>query len=433
MDAQRVSRFARAIERTFGRLGPRERRLLELRFGLNDGRAHDLTELAGGMTSDASVVRATVASALAALRPAQDEIDMAITLELGRETVDRPDVAHAALSDSLTGVEMTARHPDRWMIMLAYAFPAIPVLATGGTRGLRISEIAASMLDVLTPRERRVLASRFGLQDGQRRTLQRIGSIEQISRERVRQVERKAIEKIHVRLQSRVETALEVARLREGRSSLAVGWEYVFEQLKHSSPSNLQPDAWMAFLAKMFPQVSAFAALPDVMPFAWGVFSRIQAASAHSVVYRDDFARAIEHQSTVEEDPSALWNALHESDSRLIWVDDAAIPDRYAPLAYYVLRESQVPMHWSDIHARADEITEHRELPAGSFYNAIGNSAAFVRTAGGTYGLDEWGIAAAPYQKDVIADIIADRGWTMSKQDVIAAVRERGHDMAMHQ
>jgi RNA polymerase nonessential primary-like sigma factor len=51
----------------------------------------------------------------------------------------------------------------------------------------------------LTPQQREVLALRFGLADGQAMTLAKIGDRLNISRERVRQIEREALSKLRKR------------------------------------------------------------------------------------------------------------------------------------------------------------------------------------------------------------------------------------------
>lgn len=51
----------------------------------------------------------------------------------------------------------------------------------------------------LTPQQREVLSLRFGLKDGQSMTLAKIGDLLQISRERVRQIEREALTKLRKR------------------------------------------------------------------------------------------------------------------------------------------------------------------------------------------------------------------------------------------
>jgi len=55
-----------------------------------------------------------------------------------------------------------------------------------------ISEI---MID-LTEREQKILAMRFGLEDGVSHTLEEVGKMFNVTRERIRQIEAKALEKI---------------------------------------------------------------------------------------------------------------------------------------------------------------------------------------------------------------------------------------------
>lgn len=52
------------------------------------------------------------------------------------------------------------------------------------------------ILDTLTPRERRVLQLRFGLVDGHQRTLEEVGKRFGVTRERIRQIEAKALRKL---------------------------------------------------------------------------------------------------------------------------------------------------------------------------------------------------------------------------------------------
>lgn len=51
-------------------------------------------------------------------------------------------------------------------------------------------------LDCLFPRERKVIRLRFGLEDGRSRTLQEVGGEFQVTRERIRQIEAKALRKL---------------------------------------------------------------------------------------------------------------------------------------------------------------------------------------------------------------------------------------------
>ena len=51
-------------------------------------------------------------------------------------------------------------------------------------------------LNTLTPREAKVLKLRFGLEDGKSRTLEEVGKEFMVTRERIRQIEAKALRKL---------------------------------------------------------------------------------------------------------------------------------------------------------------------------------------------------------------------------------------------
>jgi RNA polymerase primary sigma factor len=59
-----------------------------------------------------------------------------------------------------------------------------------------LKEQIDEVLLTLTPRERKVLQLRFGLEDGRSRTLEEVGKEFQVTRERIRQIEAKALRKI---------------------------------------------------------------------------------------------------------------------------------------------------------------------------------------------------------------------------------------------
>ena len=59
-----------------------------------------------------------------------------------------------------------------------------------------LKEEIANALSTLTPREAKVLALRFGLEDGHPRTLEEVGKEFNVTRERIRQIEAKALRKL---------------------------------------------------------------------------------------------------------------------------------------------------------------------------------------------------------------------------------------------
>ncbi|MEE1154857.1 MAG: RNA polymerase sigma factor RpoD [Acutalibacteraceae bacterium] len=59
-----------------------------------------------------------------------------------------------------------------------------------------LKEQISEVLDTLTPREREVIIQRFGLEDGRSRTLEEVGKSFDVTRERIRQIEAKALRKL---------------------------------------------------------------------------------------------------------------------------------------------------------------------------------------------------------------------------------------------
>ncbi len=59
-----------------------------------------------------------------------------------------------------------------------------------------LREQLMEVLDTLTPREEKVLRLRFGLEDGRSRTLEEVGKEFNVTRERIRQIEAKALRKL---------------------------------------------------------------------------------------------------------------------------------------------------------------------------------------------------------------------------------------------
>ncbi|UZT81348.1 RNA polymerase sigma factor RpoD [Caproicibacterium sp. BJN0003] len=61
---------------------------------------------------------------------------------------------------------------------------------------IMLKEQLSNVLDTLTPREEKVLRLRFGLEDGRSRTLEEVGKEFNVTRERIRQIEAKALRKL---------------------------------------------------------------------------------------------------------------------------------------------------------------------------------------------------------------------------------------------
>ncbi|MCB1149546.1 MAG: sigma-70 family RNA polymerase sigma factor, partial [Chlamydiia bacterium] len=59
-----------------------------------------------------------------------------------------------------------------------------------------LKDMMNEVLETLSDRERKVLIQRFGLQDGKPKTLEEVGVEFNVTRERIRQIEAKALRKM---------------------------------------------------------------------------------------------------------------------------------------------------------------------------------------------------------------------------------------------
>lgn len=78
-----------------------------------------------------------------------------------------------------------------------------------------LKEELGQAMDSLTDRERKILVLRFGLEDGSPKTLEEVGAIFRVTRERIRQIESKALKKLrHPSRSRRLQTFLELTVFR---------------------------------------------------------------------------------------------------------------------------------------------------------------------------------------------------------------------------
>jgi len=75
---------------------------------------------------------------------------------------------------------------------------------------MNLAEQTRKVLATLTPREEKVLRMRFGLKDGQPKTLDEVARSYGITRERIRQIEAKALRKLrHLSRSKRLKSFME--------------------------------------------------------------------------------------------------------------------------------------------------------------------------------------------------------------------------------
>ena len=101
---------------------------------------------------------------------------------------------------------------------------------------LNLREQTAEVLKTLSPREEKIIKMRFGLQDGSEHTLEEVGQHFAVTRERIRQIEAKALRKL--RHPSRSHRSARVSRHQPSRIDLAYPFD---DAARHQVLPSLAP------------------------------------------------------------------------------------------------------------------------------------------------------------------------------------------------
>jgi len=123
--------------------------------------------------------------------------EIAESMSRGREVIVTPEKVHEIIKLSQGPVSLETPIGDEGDAHLGDFIEDRGALAPAEAASqLLLKEQVAAVLGSLTGRERRVLQLRFGLEDGRARTLQEIGKEFNVTRERIRQIEAKALRKL---------------------------------------------------------------------------------------------------------------------------------------------------------------------------------------------------------------------------------------------
>jgi RNA polymerase primary sigma factor len=140
--------------------------------------------------------------------------------ELGREPTPEEIANHMGLSvDKIRKTKQIAQQPVSLEAPIGeeedshlgdFIEDKTAVSPSDAAISLDLKEQTACMLKTLTPREEMIIKMRFGMEDGTERTLEEVGHAFAVTRERIRQIEAKALRKLrHPSRSSKLRTFLE--------------------------------------------------------------------------------------------------------------------------------------------------------------------------------------------------------------------------------
>lgn len=310
-------------------------------------------------------------------------------------------------------------------------------------------KICQELLDDLPGRTKGIVGNRFGLEEGQRKTLEAIGKNYNITRERVRQLEEDALTKIKLKLkkiQNVFQYFEEVLKF-----SGNFRREDKFLQILAGSPAF---ENHTFFLLNLKPHFKRFPRDEDFHPF-WTIdpvrdeFSN--RVDFNSLILAKEVInlfcqKLLEKKAPISLDafklPDAHPWAKMEKDIQQRWLNSTVEISRKIEIGFsglfgfknwpeinpknirdkieLVLKREKKPIHFREITNLINKSFKKSAL-CQTVHNELIRDSRFVLVGRGIYALREWGYEEG-YVSDIILKILKGAGKPLTKEEILSQV-----------
>ncbi|HEX6416654.1 MAG TPA: sigma factor-like helix-turn-helix DNA-binding protein [Candidatus Saccharimonadales bacterium] len=270
-------------------------------------------------------------------------------------------------------------------------------------------------------REREIITRRFGLFD-RRETLEQIGELLGITRERVRQLEKAILIRLKIAAdENKVPAIHDVERLliRELSETGRVARVQDITTRLIGEGSDARHRAHVAFIAELSPKLAVLSE-NDHYHHSIGIKEHADEKKIKSHV--DEIVKTIKkhgeplqieelHAKLNHDHPSHV-RALASTSKHLANLKDnwgltkwpTVNPKNIRDKIYVILAENGKPMHFSDIAGSIKKSDfKRKDVTTQAIHNELIKDKRFVLIGRGIYALDNWG-----FSKGTVADIITD-------------------------
>lgn len=295
-------------------------------------------------------------------------------------------------------------------------------------------EILKSFLDILPARQKEIIEKRYGLNGEEPLTLAAIGEEKGLTRERIRQIENAALEK----LRKNIEELNEILERIKYHLEILGGIRREKRLLEEASYSLIDPYSSKK-ITHLFPQVkNSILFLLDLAPYfnylketpkfynSWYRYREILKKVESIQLFTKKTLEKINHPLDLEEYHLLVHKIMKrfsiKNEHVLISYLDVSKeftfnpfgefglvnwpsikPDTIAQKAYLILKKYQQPLHFSEIARLINEIDfgDGKAAFVPTVHNELIKQPQFVLIGRGIYALKEWG-----YQPGTIKDIL---------------------------
>lgn len=326
--------------------------------------------------------------------------------------------------------------------------------ATSDTQGYLPSEFVKKALAGLTERSREVLIKRFNLDGGKKRTLQEIGQLFKITRERIRQIEKGSL-----------------VRVQEMNSNDLLFFDSVFKsvllEMGGAAEQNLYLDGLVDFFDKKFlgkikNREAELQSLTFLLPMAKGInyhpadknnknlffvdaasLAKAEAITAEMIkifnsekkpMSFEELLRQAVSQGLAKEGEEGkkilysylnLSNVIEKSPFEEWGIKEWPIifPHSIRDKAYLAVFHEKKPLHFKQITRLIDAKWAKKKKPAlaETVHNELIKDKRFVLVGRGIYALAGWGYERGAV-RDIIKNILQNAGTPLGREEIIKKV-----------
>jgi len=307
--------------------------------------------------------------------------------------------------------------------------------------------VVIGAVNSLKDREREVLLNRFGLEDGNKMTLEAVGARFGVTRERVRQIENSAIKKLAQKPVKDLSRLLKIINGHLAESGGVVSLEGLTDYFKlvqdqrHEAELNalrlaMALNEGVVTLSKAaqlrigwVKKEMSEALVLDVLREAEKILNEAKKPLTEEELWNRFSNTTAYQQCDRKLTPSVLIGILRVGKNLAVTADikwgltswPTVVPKRIRDKIYLILQKTAKPMHFRDITDAINQVYPGKIVLSRTVHNELIGDSRFVLVGRGIYGLREWG-----YQPGVVADVIVkmlkEAGRPMSVDEVIEAV-----------
>lgn len=302
-----------------------------------------------------------------------------------------------------------------------------------------LKQVAKDIVDSIErEREREIITRRFGLYD-RRETLEQIGELLGITRERVRQLEKAILIKLQAhtsKLPHLIEAQTTIIETLQPMGGVGRVRTIATQLVPEADERDF---AHLAFVATLAPDLDI---VEENDHYHHGVVAA-QIGEKAAKQHADDLVATIKkhgHPTTIrditkktEHDNEAYVASIASLSKHLANLKDhwglvkwpTVNPKNIRDKIYVILSETKQPMHFSEIAAAIKKSDfKRKDVTVQAIHNELIKDKRFILIGRGIYALEEWG-----YKKGTVADIIAeilkDSGDALHRDEIIKRVLDK--------